>query len=136
MNPLELAKSRKASKIPACKDCSKSERVDNVLYCSVTGKIILPIHEDMCVCGGERLEDTKKRSEEQMNNDNLYYVTYCYYQTIWASAIYDRLVIDHEIMVIEENISLETIQNIELSLRETTNKNAKVVGIVKLEAQE
>lgn len=60
LTPLEMAKLK--AKRNTCKTCSKSERVVNVLYCRVTGKIILPMFEDMEIChgkyfGGKELEN-------------------------------------------------------------------------------
>jgi hypothetical protein len=62
MTPLEIAKANllKEKKTPPCKDCPKSERVNEVLYCSVTGKIIMPMHEHLCICQGKRLEERKE----------------------------------------------------------------------------
>ena len=56
MTALEKAKARKAIQKP-CKECRKSERVNSVLYCQVSGKIIMPRFEDMCLCRGERLKE-------------------------------------------------------------------------------
>lgn len=59
MTPLEKAKKNKEewkAKPPCCK-CPKSERVGNILYCQVTGKIIMPQFENLCVCRGERLKE-------------------------------------------------------------------------------
>lgn len=57
MTPLEKARDRaKNPEPPACKDCPESERVGNLLYCQVSGKIIMPMHEHLCVCRGERLQ--------------------------------------------------------------------------------
>ena len=58
MTPLEKAKQKaeKAKSQPACKDCPKSERVENLLYCQVSGKIIMPQFETICCCRGKRLK--------------------------------------------------------------------------------
>lgn len=48
-----LEKAKKAAQEPTpCKDCPKSERVNNALYCTVNGKMILPRFEDLCLCRG------------------------------------------------------------------------------------
>lgn len=54
MTPLEMARAR-AKKI-SCATCPKSERVNGVLYCGVSGKIILPRFENICVCRGMRIK--------------------------------------------------------------------------------
>jgi hypothetical protein len=60
MTPLEKAKQKaeQAKRQPTCKDCHKSERFENLLYCKISGKIILPQFEDICCCRGKRLEET------------------------------------------------------------------------------
>ena len=55
MTPLEKAK-LKATMPKPCGECPKGERVGNVLYCGVSGKIILPRFEGICICRGERLK--------------------------------------------------------------------------------
>lgn len=55
MTPLEKAKANEKKPKP-CNECPRSERVNGVLYCQVSGKIILPRFEDLCLCGGKRLE--------------------------------------------------------------------------------
>lgn len=55
LTPLEMAKLK--AKRNTCKTCSKSERVGNFLYCGVSGKIILPMFEDMEICRGRHLEE-------------------------------------------------------------------------------
>lgn len=59
MTPLEIAKNRQEElkTKPPCKLCPKSERVRNILYCQVTGKIIMPQFEDICICRGKRLKE-------------------------------------------------------------------------------
>lgn len=66
MTPLEIAKANllreeeeKKHPKPPCKDCPKSERVKELLFCSVTGKIILPQHEHICICRGKRFEESE-----------------------------------------------------------------------------
>ena len=54
MTPLERARERQSLPKP-CKECNKGERVNGVLYCQVSGKIILPQLEDICLCRGKRL---------------------------------------------------------------------------------
>nr|DAP18073.1 MAG TPA: zinc-ribbon domain protein [Caudoviricetes sp.] len=49
--PLEIAKND-----TSCRNCEKSERVRGVLYCQVSGKLILPKFEDVCCCRGTRLK--------------------------------------------------------------------------------
>ena len=58
MTPLERAKKKaeEGKKQTACEDCSKSERVGNLLYCQVSGKIIMPQYENISCCRGKRLE--------------------------------------------------------------------------------
>lgn len=62
MTPLEIA--RKNAEIektqPPCCKCPKSERVGDLLFCTVTGKGILPQHESLCLCRGERLKEDNK----------------------------------------------------------------------------
>ena len=55
LTPLEMAKLK--VKRNTCKTCSKSERVGNVLYCGVSGKIILPMFEDVEICYGKYLKE-------------------------------------------------------------------------------
>ena len=55
LTPLEMAKLK--AKPNTCKTSSKSERVGNVLYCGVSGKIILPMFEDVEICRGRHLEE-------------------------------------------------------------------------------
>lgn len=55
LTPLEMAKSKE--KRNTCKTCCKGERVGNVLYCGVTGKIILPMFENVEICRGEYLKE-------------------------------------------------------------------------------
>lgn len=54
MTPLEMAKAKQ--KELSCATCPKSERVNGVLYCGVSGKIILPRFENICVCRGTRIK--------------------------------------------------------------------------------
>ena len=59
MTPLEKARKNQEewkTKPPCCK-CPKSERVGNALFCAVTDKMILPQHEYICICRGERLKE-------------------------------------------------------------------------------
>lgn len=58
MTPLEIAKQMAEQKKsqPACEDCPKSERVGNLLYCQISGKIIMPQYEKISCCRGERLK--------------------------------------------------------------------------------
>jgi hypothetical protein len=60
MTPLEKARLR-AKEPPACKDCPESERVGNVLYCTISGKMILPRFEHISLCRGERRKDDTNR---------------------------------------------------------------------------
>lgn len=55
LTPLEMAKLK--AKRNTCKTCSKGERVGTVLYCGVSGKIILPMFEDVEICRGRHLEE-------------------------------------------------------------------------------
>lgn len=60
MTPLERAKAnllkwQEEKKKPPCKDCPKSERVNGLLFCGVSGKIIMPRFEHICLCRGKRL---------------------------------------------------------------------------------
>lgn len=59
MTPLEIArKNQEELKTkPPCNKCPKSERVGNALFCTVTGKMILPQHKNLCICRGERLKE-------------------------------------------------------------------------------
>lgn len=63
MTPLEIAKAsllkeeeEKENPKPPCVECPKSERVKDILYCGVDGKIILPRFEDICCCLGKKLK--------------------------------------------------------------------------------
>lgn len=60
MTPLEKAKLKAKENETACRNCEKSERVNGVLYCGATGKIIMPIFEDMCLCRGKLKGGTKE----------------------------------------------------------------------------
>lgn len=62
MTPLEKVLAKQNEPKP-CGECPKSQRVNNVLYCTVSGKIILPRFEHICLCKGERLR-------EDWNEDN------------------------------------------------------------------
>lgn len=62
MTPLEKARLR-AKEPPACKDCPESERVGRVLYCKITGKIILPQYEHISMCRGERLREREEKKD-------------------------------------------------------------------------
>lgn len=53
MTPLEKAKQKAKKNKEACCNCKKSERVGNLLYCTVNGKIIMPRFESMCLCRGK-----------------------------------------------------------------------------------
>lgn len=55
LTPLEMAKLK--AKRNTCKICRKGERVGNVLYCGATGKIILPMFEDMEIFHGKYLDE-------------------------------------------------------------------------------
>ncbi len=61
MTPLEIARKNQEEwkTKPPCRKCPKSERIDNVLYCQVTGKIILPRFEHLCLCKGKRLKESE-----------------------------------------------------------------------------
>lgn len=59
MTPLERALKKKNEPKP-CNKCDNSVRVDNVLYCKISGKIILPMFEDVCLCKGTRLKEREK----------------------------------------------------------------------------
>lgn len=65
MTPLEKAKQKaeQAKRSPACKDCPKSERVGNLLYCQISGKIIMPQFEDISCCRGERLREGEQNEQ-------------------------------------------------------------------------
>lgn len=54
MTPLERAKAKEKNK--PCKDCEKAEIVNGALYCSVSGKIILPRFAGVQACRGKRLK--------------------------------------------------------------------------------
>ena len=57
MTPLEKAKRQAENpQPPACKDCNQSERVGDLLYCQVSGKIIMPQYENISCCRGKRLK--------------------------------------------------------------------------------
>lgn len=45
---------------PGCKECSKSVRLGNLLYCTVSGRAILPHHQHICVCRGKLLNGVKE----------------------------------------------------------------------------
>ena len=64
MTPLEKAKQKaeQSKSKPACKDCNKSERVGNLLYCQISGKIIMPQYENISCCRGERLRERKEQT--------------------------------------------------------------------------
>lgn len=64
MTPLEIARKKvqEEKERPPCNKCVKSERVGNLLFCTVTGKAILPQHESLCICRGKRLRE-KERGE-------------------------------------------------------------------------
>lgn len=49
LTPLEKAKGEKS-----CQTCEKSERVKGILYCGVSGKMILPRFENVYCCRGKR----------------------------------------------------------------------------------
>lgn len=53
MTPYELAKDKEKQPKP-CGKCEKSERINEVLYCTVSGKIILPRFENLSICNGKR----------------------------------------------------------------------------------
>lgn len=36
-----------------CGKCEKAERVNGILYCSASGKIIMPRFYDICLCRGK-----------------------------------------------------------------------------------
>lgn len=57
MTPLEIAEQRQKQrkKCPPCSECHNSKKIDNVLYCKVDGKIILPRFYNACCCHGEKL---------------------------------------------------------------------------------
>ena len=64
MTPLEKAKANLLKgENPSCKTCPKSERVKGVLYCGVSGKIIMPQFEHICICRGKRLEERSATDE-------------------------------------------------------------------------
>lgn len=56
MTPLEKTKQKAKENKEACCNCEKSERVNGVLFCGVTGKIILRRFENVCLCRGKRKE--------------------------------------------------------------------------------
>lgn len=56
MTPLQMARIREKEPKP-CKDCEKSVRIKNILYCELDGKIILPMFESISICRGERLRE-------------------------------------------------------------------------------
>ena len=51
MTPLEKAKQKQTEQPCSC--CEKSERIDGILYCGVSGKIILPQFENIPCCRGK-----------------------------------------------------------------------------------
>lgn len=51
-----LDKEKEKHERPPCRECHKSKRVFDILFCEVSGKMILPIFEDVCCCQGSRLE--------------------------------------------------------------------------------
>lgn len=59
MTPLEKAKQKSKINAQHCCNCEKSERVNGILYCGVTGKIILPQFENCCCCRGKLKENEK-----------------------------------------------------------------------------
>lgn len=56
---LELYKDkiREEDKTPPCNKCKQSERVGKILFCQISGKIILPMFEDISCCHGKYLEE-------------------------------------------------------------------------------
>lgn len=64
MTPLEKTKQKaeQAKSQPACEDCHKSERVGNLLYCQISGKIIMPQYENISCCRGDRLKEGKEQT--------------------------------------------------------------------------
>ena len=60
MTALEKAKKRQQEPKP-CKECPKSERVNNALYCTVNGKLIMPRFEDLCLCHRKLLAEKEGR---------------------------------------------------------------------------
>lgn len=66
MTPLEIARANLLKEEePPCKDCPKSERVKELLFCTVTGKIILPQHEHLCICRGKRLAENEEGDHDE-----------------------------------------------------------------------
>ena len=59
MTPLEKAKQKLSlsKSYPSCVECHRSERVGNLLYCQISGKIIMPQYENISCCRGERLKE-------------------------------------------------------------------------------
>lgn len=55
MTPLEIA--REKIKHKSCKNCEKSEQINNVLYCTISGKIIHPMAVNTQVCNSGRLKE-------------------------------------------------------------------------------
>ena len=54
MTALERAKKNNQPQEPRpCRECELSERYGNALYCTVNGKMILPQHEELCLCRGK-----------------------------------------------------------------------------------
>ena len=63
MTPLEIAKANllkeeeeKENPKPPCAECPKIERVKDLLFCGVDGKIIMPRFEHICCCLGKKLK--------------------------------------------------------------------------------
>ena len=63
MTPLEIARANllkeeeeKENPKPPCAECPKSERVKDLLFCGVDGKIIMPRFEHICCCLGKKLK--------------------------------------------------------------------------------
>lgn len=56
MTALAKAKQKAKKDKEACYNCEKSEIVRGLLYCGVTGKIIMPRFEHMCLCRGKLKE--------------------------------------------------------------------------------
>lgn len=52
-NPLQ--KAIRLEKEKPCNKCDFSRRINNTLFCEKTGKIILPMFEDIQVCRGKKL---------------------------------------------------------------------------------
>lgn len=58
MTPLQMAIIKEKEPKP-CKECEKSVRIKNILYCELSGKIILPMFENISICRGERVKENK-----------------------------------------------------------------------------